>query len=153
LVHVSKPEHRRILAVDIQGFGRLDRTIPRESECVRACTASLGNAMTAAGIDPDQITQTEYGDGVVLLLDPQISKARLLHPLLLRLVSGPAWYSRTAPDAVRLRLRVIAHAGDLLRFLICVGLRPAPLSFVAPHAECELALECLSSVEQAIGDP
>jgi hypothetical protein len=71
--------------------------------------------MTAAGIDSDQIAQTEYGDGVVVLFDPRISKARLLHPLLPRLVSGLARYNRTAPDAARLRLRVVVHAGELLR--------------------------------------
>jgi PAS domain-containing protein len=104
-----------ILAVDIQGFGRLDRSNPTRARMRAGLHDILGNAITAAGIDPNRIAQTEYGDGVVVLLDPQVSKARLLHPLLPRLVSGLARYNRTAPDAARLRLRVVVHAGELLR--------------------------------------
>jgi PAS domain S-box-containing protein len=111
----AEPEHRGILAVDIQGFGRLDRSNPARARMRAGLHRILGNAMTAAGIDPKQIAQTEYGDGVVVLLNPQISKARLLHPLLPRLASGLARYNRTAPDAARLRLRVVVHAGELLR--------------------------------------
>jgi hypothetical protein len=111
----AEPEHRGILAVDIQGFGRLDRSNPARARMRAGLHRILGNAMTAAGIDPEHIAQTEYGDGVVVLLDPQVSKARLLHPLLPRLVSGLARYNRTAPDAARLRLRVVVHAGELLR--------------------------------------
>ena len=111
----AEPEHRGILAVDIQGFGRLDRSNPTRARMRAGLHRILGNAMTAAGIDSKHIAQTEYGDGVVVLLDPQVSKARLLHPLLPRLVSGLTRYNRTAPDTARLRLRVVMHAGELLR--------------------------------------
>ena len=111
----AEPEHRGILAVDIQGFGRLDRSNPARARMRAGLHRILGNAMTAAEIDPDHVAQSEYGDGVVVLLDPQVSKARLLHPVLPRLVSGLARYNRTAPDAARLRLRVAVHAGELLR--------------------------------------
>jgi hypothetical protein len=37
----AEPEHRGILAVDIQGFGRLDRSNPARAR-MRDCTASLG---------------------------------------------------------------------------------------------------------------
>jgi PAS domain S-box-containing protein len=111
----AEPEHRGILAIDIQGFGRLDRNNPTRARMRGGLHHILGNAMTAAGIDPDHVAQTEYGDGVVVLLDPHVSKARLLHPLLPRLVSGLARYNRTAPDTARLRLRVVVHAGELLR--------------------------------------
>jgi hypothetical protein len=111
----AEPEHRGILAVDIQGFGRLDRSNPTRARMRAGLHRILGNAMTAAGIDSEHIAQTEYGDGVVVLLDPQVSKARLLHPLLPRLVSGLRRYNRTAPDSARLRLRVVMHAGEFLR--------------------------------------
>jgi signal transduction histidine kinase len=111
----AKPEHRGILAVDIQGFGRLDRSNPARARMRTGLHRILGNAMTAAGIDPDHVAQSEYGDGVVVLLDPRISKARLLHPLVPRLVSNLSRYNRTAPDTARLRLRVVVHAGELLR--------------------------------------
>jgi hypothetical protein len=77
----AEPEHRGILAVDIQSFGRLDRSNPLRARMRAGLHRILGNAMTAAGIDPDHVAQTEYGDGVVVLLNPQVSKARLLNPL------------------------------------------------------------------------
>jgi class 3 adenylate cyclase len=111
----AEPEHRAILALDIQGFGRLERSNLARARMRTGLHRLLGSAMTAAEIDPEHIEQTEYGDGVMVLLGPQVSKARLLHPLLPRLVSGLARYNRTAPDAARLRLRVALHAGELLR--------------------------------------
>jgi PAS domain-containing protein len=111
----AEPEHRGILALDIQGFGRLDRSNPARVRMRTGLHRILQNALTAAGIHPERAEQSEYGDGVLVLLDPQISKARLLHPLLPRLVSGLARYNRAAPDGERLRLRVVVHAGELLR--------------------------------------
>ena len=75
----------------------------------------LGNAMRAAGIEPQNVELSESGDGVLMLLDPRISKARLLHPLVPRLGSGLARYNRTAPGSERLRLRMVVHAGELLQ--------------------------------------
>jgi hypothetical protein len=111
----AEPEHRSILALDIQGFGRLERTNLARARMRTGLHRILGNAMTAAEIAPEHVEQTEYGDGVLVLLGPQVSKARLLHPVLPRLLSGLARYNRTAPDAARLRLRVVVHAGELLR--------------------------------------
>jgi hypothetical protein len=111
----AEPEHRGILALDIQGFGRLERTNPTRARMRTGLHRILGNAMTSAGIEPEHVEQSEYGDGVLVLLRPQVSKARLLHPLLPRLLSGLARYNRTAPDTARLRLRVAVHAGELLR--------------------------------------
>ena len=111
----AEPEHRGILALDIQGFGRLDRSNPARVRMRTGLHRILQNALRAAGIHPERAEQSEYGDGVLLLLDPQVSKARLLHPLLPRLASGLARYNRAAPDAERLRLRVVVHAGELLR--------------------------------------
>ena len=111
----AEPEHRGILALDIQGFGRLERTNPARARMRTGLHRILGNAMTAAHIAPEHVEQSEYGDGVLVLLGPHVSKARLLHPVLPRLLSGLARYNRTAPDAARLRLRVVVHAGELLR--------------------------------------
>jgi len=111
----AEPEHRAILALDIEGFGRLERSNLARAQRRTGLHRIVGNALTAAGIDPEHIEQTEYGDGVLVLVGPQVSKARLLHPLLPRLVSGLARYNRTASDAARLRVRVVVHAGELLR--------------------------------------
>jgi PAS domain S-box-containing protein len=111
----AEPEHRAILALDIEGFGRLERSNVARARMRTGLHRILGNALSAAGISPEHIEQTEYGDGVLVLLDPQVSKARLLHPLLPRLVSGLARYNRTAADAARLRVRAVVHAGELLR--------------------------------------
>jgi PAS domain S-box-containing protein len=111
----AEPEHRGILAVDIQGFGRLDRSNPDRAQMRVGLHRLLDGAMAAARIKPEHIEQTECGDGVLVLLDPQVSKARLLHPLLSRLANGLARYNDAVPRSARLRLRVVVHAGELLR--------------------------------------
>src|SRR5919106_210128 len=111
----AEPEHRTILALDMEGFGRQERSNVARAQMRTGLHRIIRNALSAAGINPEHIEQTEYGDGVLVLLGPQVSKARLLHPLLPRLVSGLARYNRTAADPARLRVRAVVHAGELLR--------------------------------------
>jgi PAS domain S-box-containing protein len=111
----AEPEHRAILALDIEGFGRPERSNLARARMRTGLHRIIGNALSAAGINPEHVEQSEYGDGVLVLLGPQVSKARLLHPLLPRLVSGLARYNRTAAAAARLRVRAVVHAGELLR--------------------------------------
>jgi signal transduction histidine kinase len=111
----AEPEHRAILALDIEGFGRLERSNLARARMRTGLHRIIGNALSASGINPEHVEQSEYGDGVLVLLGPQVSKARLLHPLLPRLVSGLARYNRTAADTARLRVRAVVHAGELLR--------------------------------------
>jgi signal transduction histidine kinase len=111
----AEPKHRAILALDIEGFGRPERSNLARARMRTGLHRIIGNALSAAGINPEHVEQSEYGDGVLVLLGPQVSKARLLHPLLPRLVSGLARYNRTAAAAARLRVRAVVHAGELLR--------------------------------------
>jgi PAS domain-containing protein len=111
----AEPEHRAILALDIEGFGRLERSNVARARMRTGLHRIIGHALSAAGINPEHVEQSEYGDGVLVLLGPQVSKARLLHPLLPRLVSGLARYNGTAADTARLRVRAVVHAGELIR--------------------------------------
>jgi signal transduction histidine kinase len=111
----AEPEHRVILAIDIQGFGRLERNNLARCQMRTGLHRALGKALSAARIAPGYIEQAEYGDGILVLLSPLVSKARLLHPFLPRLLSGLARYNSTASDAARLRVRVVIHAGELVR--------------------------------------
>jgi hypothetical protein len=56
-------------------------------------------------------TDTGDGDGLLLLVQPEVSAARLLHPLTTRLTSRLADDNQQAPATERLRLRVVLHAG------------------------------------------
>src|SRR5215212_10005815 len=50
----AEPEHRGILALDIQGFGRLDRGNPARVRMRSGLHRILQNALRAAGIHPER---------------------------------------------------------------------------------------------------
>jgi hypothetical protein len=58
--------------------------------------------------------RSDTGDGLWLLIQPQVSTARLLHPLAMSLARGLSDDNQRAPAAERMRLRVVVHAGELL---------------------------------------
>jgi len=110
-----QPEHRSILAVDIEGFGRLDRTDPIRLGLHRQLRALLERALTSVGIPLQACELHDTGDGFIVSISSQVPKTRLLDPLPASLARRLARYNRTAPAARRLRLRLVVHAGEVLR--------------------------------------
>ncbi len=110
-----EPIYRGILAADIEGFGRLERSNPVRVHLRAALYRLIDQSLAQAGIEPWRCEHTDHGDCVLILLEPQFSKTRLLHPFVSTLAAALARHNRRAPTAERLRLRVVVHAGDILR--------------------------------------
>ncbi len=110
-----EPMHRAILAADIEGFGRLERSNPVRARLRAALHHLLDHSLTHASIDPWRREHTDHGDCVLVLLDPHTPKNRLLHPLVPKLAAALARHNRGAAAAERLRLRVVIAAGEILR--------------------------------------
>src|SRR6266536_2808705 len=110
-----EPMHRAILAADIEGFGRLERSNPVRARLRAALHHLLDHSLTHASIDPWRREHTDHGDCVLVLLDPHTPKNRLLHPLVPNLAAALARHNRGAAAAERLRLRVVIAAGEILR--------------------------------------
>jgi CRP-like cAMP-binding protein len=107
------PVRRCMLAFDIEGFGRPDRTTRLALRT--ALRDLLSQSLWSAGIDWTQLELADFGDGGLVLLDPQASNTRPLHPLVLQLAGRLARYNSAVPSAARLRLRLAVHSGEVQR--------------------------------------
>jgi AcrR family transcriptional regulator len=111
----GEPLRRGILAIDIEGFGRRDRTDPVRTRLRERLYRLLDDALDAAEIPLESIEWREnLGDGLLMLADPHVSVARLLDPLVSRLAAELSNQNHHSTDAERLRLRVAIHDGQVL---------------------------------------
>jgi hypothetical protein len=109
------PLRRGILALDIEGFGQPDRTDPQRAQLRTRLHALLDHALAAAQIRPAEVAaRSDLGDAVLVLFDPGVSAATLLHPLLSELAARLARGNRSVTGAARLRLRAVVHEGQVL---------------------------------------
>lgn len=109
------PVRRGILAFDIEGFGQPSRTDPDRAQLRSHLHALLDHALAAAKIPPAHITaRSDLGDGILVLLDPAVPAATLLHPLLTDLAARLGTDNQTAAGPGRLRLRIALHEGHVL---------------------------------------
>ncbi len=110
-----QPEHRSILAVDVEGFARLDRTDPIRLRVHKRLRRLLTNALLQAGADQRHYKFHDTGDGFLATIGPAVPKSRLLDPLIPWLADRLDRSNHRAGQAERIRLRVVVHAGEVLR--------------------------------------
>jgi hypothetical protein len=108
-----QPLHRTILAVDIEGFGRPERSNPVRIRLQEELYVLFGDALHRSGVGSDHYSLTDLGDGILALVSNDISKVVLIDPLLGELAAGLRDHNRSASDVGRLRLRLALHAGEL----------------------------------------
>src|SRR6266508_816014 len=109
------PVRRGILALDIEGFGHQGRTDPHSAHLRTRLHALLDHALRAAEIPPEQVAaRSDLGDGILVLFDPAVPAATLLHPLLSTLTTKLTTDNQQATGPGRLRLRVAVHEGHVL---------------------------------------
>ncbi len=143
-----EPEHRSILAVDIETFSDPARTNPTRLHLHQHLTRLLPELLTQAGIPQEQYVTSDTGDGLIISIAPQVSTVRLLDPLIGRLARRLAAFNRNQPSPRRMRLRVALHAGGVLA-------DPQPLHGEAVIHTCRLldspaARACLTATEQPL---
>jgi hypothetical protein len=109
------PVHRSIIAVDLEGS--TTRTNPVKGEIRRAMYAVLGHALEAVSITGNRLEPlADRGDGVLVLVKPHddVPKTVLLDRLVPLLAAQIAEHNARAPlPALRIRLRVVVHAGEV----------------------------------------
>src|SRR6266536_2021157 len=103
------------VAVDIEGFGRQERDDPGRIGMREALFAVLADGLKLAGIERGQWEQSDLGDGILVLISPEVSKVRLIDPLIGELTFALQRYNDTAGPAARMRLRAVVHAGEVVR--------------------------------------
>lgn len=104
------PYPATVLVLDIRGFGKL--TNPEQIEARRQLYAVLTDAFLESGLDWDQCTHEDRGDGALVIVPIEIPKVVLLDPVLTALATRV----ETAPrlgSGWSMRLRVAVHTGEV----------------------------------------
>jgi tetratricopeptide (TPR) repeat protein len=110
---LGEPVHRTILAIDVEGFTRRQRRDVDRLQMRRELYRLLEQALARAGLQTGDFQSEDRGDGILVLLNAEVPKTRVLPWLVLRLAAGLNRYNKTAPETTRLRLRAVVHAGEV----------------------------------------
>src|SRR5262249_20075890 len=108
-----EPTHHTIVAVDVAGSGSLD---DREQLRMRATLRTIvSSALPPQAPDAAAVGVADLGDGLRLICPAPISPCTLLDPFVANLAWALRLCREVMADPVRLRLRVVVHAGLLHR--------------------------------------
>jgi tetratricopeptide (TPR) repeat protein len=110
----DEPVYRGLLGIDVEGFSRPEWTDPIRARLRGRLYRLVDDGLAHAQIAPSMTERNDTGDGLLLLVDAEVSTARLLHPLVTAVASGLDRDNRQAPAAQRMRLRIVVHAGQVL---------------------------------------
>jgi hypothetical protein len=106
--------HRTILVVDVAGFGGRHRTNKDQRAIREGLYRALRIAFEEANVKWDDCTDEDRGDGVMILVPPEIPKAQFTDALPAALVRALKEHNQRQPrEATRIRLRMVLHAGEI----------------------------------------
>ncbi|MFC3448799.1 hypothetical protein [Amycolatopsis speibonae] len=105
--------HCGLFSIDIAGFGQVGRSSEIFVQVRRMLFSLLAGAFEASGIAWDACLKRDTGDGMIVVVPPHFPKFRLLLPLLSQLAAELAKYNVVAEPALRIRVRVAIHAGEV----------------------------------------
>jgi hypothetical protein len=105
--------HRTIVVVDVEGFGDRRRTNAHQVAVRDGLYGALREAFGRAGIAWDECGREDRGDGVFVLVPPEVPKALLAELLPSALVTALQAHNGAHPGPERIRLRMALHAGEV----------------------------------------
>jgi tetratricopeptide (TPR) repeat protein len=115
MAYSHQPGHRTILVVDVEGFGSDERQRNPVQEAVRdGLYRVLRWAFDAANISWEDCYHEDRGDGVLVLIAPQVPKAPFVESLPQMLIKALLQYNKNSNrQEERIRLRMALHAGEI----------------------------------------
>jgi hypothetical protein len=107
-----EPVHHTIVAMDVAGSGRRDDLLQLR---MRADLREIiAKTLAAQSLDPcGRCTTATLGDGIRLIVPPDVSPAVLLDPFVPNLATALRQHRKVASDPAVLRLRAAVHTGLL----------------------------------------
>lgn len=112
-MEVGRPVHRAIVVVDVEGFGDRRRTDRHQVAVRDGLYRTVGEAFRDAGIPWDADAREDRGDGMFILIPPEVPKSLLVELLPSALVAALEAHNRARPGQERIRLRLALHAGEV----------------------------------------
>jgi len=110
---LSPAVHRTIVAVDVEGFGDRHRINPHQVAVREGLYRALQQAFRAATIPWAECHREDRGDGILILVPPQVAKSVFVESLPDQLVEGLREHNSIHPAPEQIRLRMALHAGEL----------------------------------------
>ena len=108
-----RPAHRTIVVVDVEGFGDRRRTNRHQVAVRDGLYRTVGAAFQQVGIPWDADAREDRGDGLFILIPPDVPKSLLVELLPSALVETLTAHNCTRPGQERIRLRMALHAGEV----------------------------------------
>ncbi|BBA95456.1 hypothetical protein RVR_319 [Actinacidiphila reveromycinica] len=107
----TEPVNRTILLLDIESFTQRDNV--EQVYLRRGLYDVAEEILAAAGVGPSQQYREDRGDGLIILLSGDISKAVLLKTLLWSTPDILRGYNRLAARSAQMRLRIVLASGEV----------------------------------------
>jgi hypothetical protein len=101
-----------IMFVDIASFSAPYRTDMDRLEVRRIMYELLWEAFADSDVPWDECHREDRGDGALIVVPPEIAAASV-EPVVARLAASLRRHNRTAPEGVRIQLRVALHVGPV----------------------------------------
>jgi hypothetical protein len=105
--------HRTIVAVDVEGFGDRHRTNRNQLAVRDGLYRAMQEAFRRAGIPWADHDHEDRGDGMFILVGPDVPKSLFVESLPSALVAALRGHNDVHPDTERIRLRMALHAGEV----------------------------------------
>lgn len=105
--------HRTIVVVDVEGFGDRRRTNLHQVAVRQGLYRALREAFTDSGIAWADCDRADRGDGVFILVPPEVPKGLFAESLPVALVTALQAHNGTHPVQEWIRLRMAVHAGEV----------------------------------------
>ncbi len=106
--------HRTILAFDMEGFGGPQRSNPVRSMMRSGLYGLIREALAHAIGGLSQCSLSDLGDGVLVLIGPEVPKNRIVEPFMSDMATGLKRYNDQTGANAEIRLRAALHAGDII---------------------------------------
>lgn len=105
--------HRTVLVVDVESFGAHERTNPHRIVVRGGLYRALDSALADVGIILADCFHEVVGDGMLVLIPPDVTKSVLVEYLPGALVAALHTHNETHDEGERIRLRMAIHAGEI----------------------------------------
>jgi class 3 adenylate cyclase len=107
--------HRAIVIVDVENFGDPARTNEHQLAVREGMYEALRQSFVQAGISWAACVAEDRGDGVLVMVPPEVPKGWLVTRVPVRLAEILAVHNVACLAQERIRLRMALHAGEVHR--------------------------------------
>jgi hypothetical protein len=108
---LTEPVNRTILLLDIEDYSRRDNV--EQTFLRRGLHSVVEDVLAGAGVEQHMQYREDRGDGLIILVSPDLPKTALLRALLTTAPDSLRDYNRMASTSAQMRLRMVLASGEV----------------------------------------